>query len=82
MTGPSEIVYWTEPLPGDRGQLYRDVVVDGKILTELSGKIGSPAPIAAVREFERTITLDMTTTTIGDLGDQMLLESLTWEDAP
>jgi hypothetical protein len=76
------IHYYAEQLPGNRGQLYRDVVIDGEIRPELSGPIGSPAPFDVVRRHKRTITLDTKTTEIGDLGDQMLLDSLTQEDAP
>lgn len=82
MTGPSKIVYYAEQLPGGRGQLYRDVVVHGELRSELSGPIGSPAPIDFVRHHERTVTLDTKTTDIGDLGDQLLLDSLTQPDAP
>ena len=76
------IHYWAEPLPGKRGQLMRDVVVDSKIVAELSGPIGSPAPIETVRKFEKTITLTSRPTDTADLGDQLLLDSLTQEDAP
>lgn len=80
----NEIVYYAQPIPGpgERGQLYRDVVVDDKILDALSGPIGSPAPIEVVRSFERTITLDSEPSDVADLGDQILLDSLTQPDAP
>jgi hypothetical protein len=87
MSDRSEIVYRVEPLPGGRGRLHRDVVVHGELRAELSGPIGSPAPIDVVRQHERTVTLDTTgalhsTDPIGDLGDRLLLDSLTQDDAP
>lgn len=72
----SEVVYWTESLPGNRGQLHRDVVVRGQLRSELSGPIGSPAPLDTVRTFEHTVTLDMRGADEADLADQILLASM------
>lgn len=82
MSGPSEIIYYVEPLPGGRGRLHRDVIVHGELRSELSGPIGSPAPIDDVRRFIHVVTLDSPTDDVADLGDQMLLDSLTQDDAP
>lgn len=84
MTGRSEIVYRAELLSNARGQLYRDVYVHGELRDELSSPIGSPAPFDDVVLHERVVTLRPTddSTDIGDLGDRLLLESLTQDDAP
>jgi hypothetical protein len=76
MSERNVIHYYSDALPGGRAQLMRDVVVDGKIVPELSGPIGSPAPAATVREHERLITLDSPPADIGDLGDQILLAEI------
>jgi hypothetical protein len=82
MSNYTAIVYYAEQLPGGRGQLYRDVVVRGELRSELSGPIGSPAPFDVVEAHAHVVSLDNPTTDIGDLGDQMLLDSLTQPDAP
>jgi len=48
----SYIHEYVEPLGNGRAIMQRDVVVDGKLVPELSGHIGSPAPIATVRKHE------------------------------
>jgi hypothetical protein len=53
----SFIAYEADPLPGGRAQMVRTVVVDGETVPELSGPIGSPAPIATVREHEYLVKL-------------------------
>ena len=45
---------YAEKLPGERGQLHRDVVIDGRLVPELSGPTGSPAPWATVKAHEST----------------------------
>lgn len=56
-TKADQIIYFADPLPGDRAQPRRDVVIDGVIVPELSGTIGSPGPAVAVRAHERTVAL-------------------------
>lgn len=50
------IVYYAEALGSGRAQLCRDVVVDGALVPELGGPVGSPAPAAVVAAHERTLT--------------------------
>lgn len=58
MTNPRNLItYYAEPLPGGRAILCRDVVIDGDLVTELSGKVGSPAPAETVRAHELTLIL-------------------------
>jgi hypothetical protein len=56
-SAPSYIAYEAEPLPGKRAQMIRTVVVDGEVVPEMTGPIGSPAPIATVRKYEYRVTL-------------------------
>lgn len=56
----SLIHYYSEPVGNvadGRAVLRRDVIVDDVLVPELSGILGSPAPVATVREHERTIDL-------------------------
>jgi hypothetical protein len=53
----SYIHYYAEGLGNGRGILRCDVVVDGVLVPELSGEVGSPAPIDTVRQHERTFVL-------------------------
>jgi hypothetical protein len=49
MTRPRDgVAYWIEPLAGDRGQLHCDVMEHGYV--RQSYTVGTPAPIASVRE--------------------------------
>lgn len=50
-----KIVYWAEDLLDGRGQLHRDVVVDGQIDARLSGPVGSPGPLVFVKAACRTV---------------------------
>jgi len=43
---PRSNSYFIEPLPGRRGQLHVDLVVDGRC--EASWPVGSPAPLATI----------------------------------
>jgi hypothetical protein len=52
------IDYYTEPRPGGRAQLFVDVVVDGELIPELSGSVGSVAPVDSVRPHVRTLRAD------------------------
>jgi hypothetical protein len=52
------IDYYTEPRAGGRAQLYRDVVVDGDLIPELSGPVGSVAPVDTVRTHVTTLRVD------------------------
>ena len=38
--------YWTEPLPGERAQLWADLVMEGRL--ESTWQVGSPAGRAIV----------------------------------
>ena len=40
------IYYWIERLPGERGQMHADLVLDGRVST--SWRAGSPAPLSTV----------------------------------
>jgi hypothetical protein len=42
---------WVEDLGAGRGQLHRDVVIDGELVTPLCEPLGSPAPIQTVERF-------------------------------
>lgn len=56
MTEPRDvIVYYADPLPGDRALLKREVWIGGECVE--SATCGSPAPIASVREHVRTVAL-------------------------
>lgn len=56
--GTITIHEYAEPLGNGRAQMQRDVVVDGKLVPELSGPVGSPAPIETVRQYERKVTIE------------------------
>lgn len=59
MTPPALTIEKTvEPLSGDRGQLHVAYFVDGEKVPELCHPLGTPAPIATVREYAGTITID------------------------
>jgi hypothetical protein len=47
-----------ERLPGGRGQLHRDIVIDGQVV--MSHRLGSPAPYETVAQHERHVDLDYT----------------------
>lgn len=51
------IDYYAESLGNGRGILRCDVVVNGELVQELSGTVGSPAPMATVQQHERRVTL-------------------------
>lgn len=51
----SYIAYHAEGLGHGRGVLRRDVVLDGRVLS--SERVGSPGPLAAVRQHERRVKL-------------------------
>jgi hypothetical protein len=46
---------YVEPLPGKRGQLREDIVIDGQIVQSIN--VGSPAPLATVERFACTIPI-------------------------
>jgi hypothetical protein len=54
MAGVLIIERIADPLPGGRGQLVQTTWIDGEQVPELSFPVGSPAPMATVREFEGT----------------------------
>lgn len=49
------IVYYAEPLPGDRAQLIRELWIGGERVE--CEAWGSPAPMDVVREVQRVIPL-------------------------
>lgn len=51
--------YYAEPLPGKRAQMQVDVVIDGRLVPELSGKVGSPAPESTVRDAAERMSFDL-----------------------
>lgn len=52
---------YVEPLSnGTRGQLHQAVFVDGEQVMELCHPLGSPAPIASVRERAEVLTVTAT----------------------
>jgi len=57
-TSRSYIDEYVEPRPHGRAVLQRDVVIDGELVAELSGTVGSPAPVDTVRRHERFVDLD------------------------
>lgn len=56
-TEPSYIHDYAETLGHGRGIMRRDTVIDGQLVPELSGEVGSPAPLETVRRHERRVTL-------------------------
>lgn len=60
MSAPGLVIErFCEPLSGGtRGQLHQAVFADGEQVRELCHPVGSPAPIATVREHEETLRFD------------------------
>lgn len=55
--GRSYIHRYAETLGNGRGIMRVDVVIDGKLVNELSGTEGSPAPLETVRKHEERVSL-------------------------
>ena len=57
VSGPSYVHEYPEPMAHGRAIMQRDVVIDGRLVPELSGHVGSPAPWATVAAHEHKLVL-------------------------